>query len=392
MLTTIAGDQEGGTGVVTDISKNLLRLRSARDLTQEQVADAAGISRAGYRKIESADSEPRANTVLALAKALGVKPGDLLRTAPPLPVARFRSSKRMRERDLLLMDVAKELEAYAELEALLHEQRSFQPEQFAPARLSARRPIEAAARVRQAFNLDGDEPIHDICGLLEDHGVKVLRLPVASDAFFGLSVADGSFGPAIAVNIWERVSVERWIFTAAHELGHLVLHAADFDAAQSTEQPEHEKEADLFAAHFLMPEASFQKEWDQARGLPLYDRVLKVKRIHRVSYKTVLYRLHEQGRTDIWARFNAEAKRRTGKTLLKVDEPAALAPGAFLGAAVEGRKGLEPTQLTEFDFLTDRRQRLVRKAVEGDVISIGRAAEILGVSLRSMRQIAGSWY
>ena len=379
--------------VVTDISKNLIRLRSAHDLTQEQVADAAGISRAGYRKIEAAESEPRANTVLALAKALGVKPGDLLRPAPPLPVARFRSSKRMRERDLLLMDVAKELEAYAELETLLHEQRSFHLEQVAPAGLgSAGGPMEAAARVREAFGLSADEPIHDICGLLEDHGVKVLRLSVASDAFFGLSVADGSFGPAIAVNIWARISVERWIFTAAHELGHLVLHAADFDAAQSTEQPEHEKEADLFAAHFLMPEASFQKEWEQARGLPLYDRVLKVKRIYRVSYKTVLYRLHEHGRTDIWARFNAEAKRRTGKTLLKVDEPAALAPDAFLGAAVEARKGLEPTQLTEFDFLTDRRQRLVRKAVEDDVISIGRAAEILGVPLRAMRQIAGSWY
>lgn len=379
-------------GVVTDISKNLIRLRGARGLTQEEVADAARISRAGYRKVEAAESEPRANTVLALARALGVKPGDLLRPAPPLPVARFRSTKRMRERELLLMDVAKELEGYAELETLLNMRASFNPAEFAADDVEpARRPAQAANRVRLAFHLKDDEPIYDLCGLLEDHGIKVLRVRVASDAFFGLSVADGNFGPAIAVNVWERISVERWIFTAAHELGHLVLHAADFDPAETSEQPEHEREADLFAAHFLMPQASFAKEWEQAKGLELYDRVLKLKRIHRVSYLTVLYRLHELGRADIWAKFKAEAKRRTGRSLLKADEPAALGPGAFLGSAAEMRKGDEPTQLTEYDFLTDRRQRLVREAVEGDIISIGRAAEILGVTLRSMRQIAGSW-
>jgi Zn-dependent peptidase ImmA (M78 family) len=240
--------------------------------------------------------------------------------------------------------------------------------------------------------LGPNETIRDICGLLEDRGIKVLRVPVKSDAFFGLSVAESDLGPAIVVNTWDRISVERWIFTAAHELGHLVLHAADFDATESTESPLHEKEADLFAAHFLMPDDAFHRAWAQTNGLGLYERVLKVKRIFRVSYKTVLYRLHQEGRTDIWARFKAEAKRRTGRILLKVDEPEALGPGDFLGQAVEERKGQEPTQLTEFDFVTDRRQRLVRKAVEDEAISIGRAAEILGVPLREMRQIAGSWY
>src|ERR1035437_9248414 len=85
--------------IVTDISKNLIRLRDAQSRSQEQVAEAAQISLAGYRKIESGESEPRSSTVLALARALSVKPGELLRPAPPLPVARFRSTKRMRERE-----------------------------------------------------------------------------------------------------------------------------------------------------------------------------------------------------------------------------------------------------------------------------------------------------
>ncbi|CAN5852831.1 XRE family transcriptional regulator [soil metagenome] len=371
-----------------NVAMNLRRLRGERGLTQEELADAAGISRAGYRKVEAAESEPRAGTILALSRGLGVKPGDLLRPAPPLPVARFRSTKRMRERELLLIRVAKELKDYTDLEGLVDPGPTLTLPVLAP---RDREPSRAALRVRKAFDLEDDEPIHDICGLLEDRGIKVLRLAIASDAFFGLSVADGSSGPAIVVNVWDRISVERWIFTAAHELGHLVLHAGDFDPLVTVEDREHEREADLFAAHFLMPMASFQKEWGQSSGLGLYDRVLKLKRIYRVSYLTVLYRLDEMGIPDIWARFKAEARRRTGRPLLKADEPARVGPGAFLGRVVETRKGDEPTQLTGYDFLGDRRQRLVRQAVEAEAISIGRAAEILGVPLREMRQIAGSW-
>jgi Zn-dependent peptidase ImmA (M78 family) len=62
----------------------------------------------------------------------------------------------------------------------------------------------------------------------------------------------------------------------------------DEDAAQ-------EKDADQFASHFLMPDDVFRSGWTEARGLPLFERVLKIKRIFRVSYRTVLYRLSEHG-------------------------------------------------------------------------------------------------
>jgi len=57
----------------------------------------------------------------------------------------------------------------------------------------------------------------DVCELLEDNGVKVYPLCIANDEFFGLSVAKDDGGPAVVVNVWERISVERWIFTAAHD-------------------------------------------------------------------------------------------------------------------------------------------------------------------------------
>ena len=128
-------------------------------------------------------------------------------------------------------------------------------------------------------------------GCWKDAGVKVLRLPRATEAFFGLSVKEDDGGPAIVINTWERISVERWIFSAAHELGHLLLHPGAYDYRQEEEPMDEERQADEFASFFLMPQGSFEREWYDSSGHPLYERVLKVKRIFHVSYKTVLLRL-----------------------------------------------------------------------------------------------------
>lgn len=206
-----------------------------------------------------------------------------------------------------------------------------------------------------------------------------------------MAPSDG--GPAIVVNTWDRISVERWIFTAAHELGHLVLHLADYDVRQTDETEGHEQQANAFAAAFLMPEATFRKEWDETYGLPLIDRVLKVKRIFRVSYRTVLHRLAGSGpvQGNIWARFQMDYKRRHGRVLLRDDEPDALAKDAFRASFPENLAAAEPEHLSPVDFPGDRLSRLVRRAIEGEKISLGRGAEILGRSLQDMRDLSASW-
>ncbi|ADG07796.1 protein of unknown function DUF955 [Kyrpidia tusciae DSM 2912] len=60
-------------------------------------------------------------------------------------------------------------------------------------------------------------------------------------------------GPAIVVNTWDRISVERRIFSAAHELGHLLLHLSVYRVEEESEVKAQENEANLFASHFLMP-------------------------------------------------------------------------------------------------------------------------------------------
>jgi hypothetical protein len=139
-----------------------------------------------------------------------------------------------------------------------------------------------------------------------------------------------------------------------------------------------------------MPEPAFISEWDDTSGHPLLHRVLKVKRMFRVSYKTVLYRLVETGRAshNIWQFFRRQHKDRFGKTLSKVDEPNPLSASEF---SWNWNRAGEPEGVSEYDFLEDRLFRLVRAAVERKVISLGRAAEILRISREDMRQRAADW-
>lgn len=380
------------------IATNLKRLRSVKGLTQEELAERAGLSRAGYRNLETGKTMPRSSTLEALAEALEVALRELLTPVPVLRHVRFRSFKRLRTREGILADVGRWLGDFNELEDLLEDRKPYTLAGLEPPRGKGKGMAEdavdaLAAEVRQRFGLHPRELVRDICGLLEANGIKVLPLVVASDAFFGLSVAPEDGGPAVVVNTWERISVERWIFSAVHELGHLVLHAPAYQIDRSEEEKDPEKEANLFAGHFLMPEEVFWDEWTEARGLPFLDRVLKVKRIFQVSYKTVLYRLAEAGKTEInvWQRFQNEYRARHGRTLMKEDEPEALAADAFQASFPEASKAREPEDLSRADFVEDRLSRLVRQAVEAGAISLGRSAEILRLSLPEMRTLAGAW-
>ena len=377
------------------IAANLKRLRGAKGISQDQVAEAAGLSRSAYRNIESGKAQPRMRNLEAIAGALRVPVRALLEPTVELKNVRFRSHKKLRTRSQILTDVGRWLADYNGLEALLDSRRPFRLQGVAAqAGAGENRAMAAARAARAPLGLTEYEPVRDICGLLDSAGVKVFPLAVASDSFFGLSVGPSDGGPAVVVNTWERISVERWIFSAAHELGHLLLHLDDYGQDAEEEDDAHEREADAFAAEFLMPDAVFRREWAETYGLPLVARVIKVKRIFRVSYRTVLYRLAPDYRgwaPNIWVHFRTDYKCATGQSLSKTDEPAAITDSEFMTAAPEVLRGREPDHLSAGDFREDRLAGLVRRATEAGEISLGRGAEILGMSLKEMRALSASW-
>lgn len=362
------------------LAQNMRRLRVKNNLSQKDLADRAGISVPSVSNLENQRVDvPRVRTIRLLAKALNVSVHELLAPVQELKSVRFRSSRKMRTRENILAEVSQRLGSFNFVENVVGDKREFLFREVIP-HCSAANPREAAHLCRKALNLKSKEPIHDICGLLEYAGVKVLPISMASEGFFGLSVAEEDGGPAVVVNTWDQIPVERWIFSAAHELGHLILHREAFDVGESVESEEEENQANVFAAYFLMPDEGFKSEWNDASGLNWIDAVMKVKRIFNVSYKTILVRLIDHGVVDnsIWKKFNLAYKKRFRQRLPFKEEPWAI-------------ESPEPFSIKQFDFFEDRLSRLTRRAIESEQISLGKGAEILGVPLSEMRHILQSW-
>ncbi|MCF7816913.1 MAG: ImmA/IrrE family metallo-endopeptidase [Kiritimatiellales bacterium] len=391
---------------MNELSKNLMRLRKMGGLTQQAVADAAGISRVAYRNLEKGEAEPREGTLQALAKALDASALELLASAPRLKSLRFRANPNMSVQEhalgeQLVMRSANWLRDFNELESMLGKTRRCV---LKPTRKGTL-PETAAAKVREELlggNTSGCVP--DFCELLENAGIKLFLSDFQLANLFGLSIGEADGGPAIAVNTGKSISVERQIFSMAHELGHLMLHKDTYGKdPEELDDDQQEREADRFAAAFLMPSDAFIAEWNENRGLHWVDAVLKTKRHFKVSYQSVLHQLIELGKAEhptVYKQFRADYETRYGKKLHWKEEPpnhpvpqASSQPRTAGGppAPPPSRIGEEPRNLDPLDLMEDRLGSLVRDALDRELITVSRAAEILDLRIEEMRDRMKSW-
>ncbi|WP_312809054.1 ImmA/IrrE family metallo-endopeptidase [Agrobacterium cavarae] len=164
-------------------------------------------------------------------------------------------------------------------------------------------PQSAAAGLRDFWGL-GNRPIKNMVHLLELKGVRVYSLGEDGKEVDAFSVWRGE-RPYVFLN--SQKSAERSRFDAAHELGHLVLHK---HAAPNG--LEAEKQANEFAAAFLMPEAPLRAV-GRISGLP---RVVELKSAWAVSVAAMTYRVHELGLVSKWTyqQFFMEISRRGWRT------------------------------------------------------------------------------
>ncbi len=367
-----------------NLAINLRRIRKSKKLTQQQLAEKANISRNAYRSIESGGVEPRVSNLNAIARALEVSVFDITAEVPKLKAIRFRSLKSLTaaeqaEMEQIKVDVANWLNDFNELEKLLKKSIPYRLKEID---LTGTDPKKAASEARKELEIEDCETIGNICRLLESAGIKIMQLKSKLKGFFGLSIGLDGGGPAIVVNADGSIPVERQIFSAAHELGHLLLHIASYRNNQIDEDKKQEKDASIFASYLLMPQRYFEDIWSESRGLHWVDRVLYTKRCFQVSYKTVLKRLIDEGAADedIHKLFFKAYNDRFKKRLVFKEEPEPYVTSED-----------EPAFLSQIDFIEDRFSRMVRDALEKNEISMSRAAEILNISLAEMRERVEAW-
>ena len=359
------------------LAKNIYRLRKASGLKQDEVAERAGLSRAAYLAIEKGKVNARSETLHKIAEAFNVSIRDLFIDLPELKSVRFRMKKiteqKRKAREQEIIKIALWLKDYNYLEKELGKKQEYKL-----AKIKEKDPVKLALKVREHLGLDANEPIKDIYEVVNAAGIKLHLAEMPMDDFFGVSIGEEDGGPAISVNVSKGISVERQIFTVAHEMAHLILHKESFRPEMFDDEPDEEREADRFAGYFLMPDEEFKKALERCKGMHWFDAILTVKRYFRVSYLTVIRRLLDLGMTDntIYQKFNTEYLRRYNVSLKNHQEPVALR---------------EPDTSSNNILVEERLHSLVREAVEKDIITISRAAEILNISHHDMNTLANSW-
>lgn len=149
-------------------------------------------------------------------------------------------------------------------------------------------PETAAAAVRETWGL-GERPISNMVHLLEAHGVRVFSLAEECAAVDAFSFWRGSL-PYVFLNTTKTVEHSR--MDAAHELGHLVLHA---HGGPTGRQAEHEAYA--FGAALLMPADSVLARIPRGAGLP---QIIDGKAHWKVSALNLARRVHHLGLITEW--------------------------------------------------------------------------------------------
>lgn len=137
-------------------------------------------------------------------------------------------------------------------------------------------PADAARAVRATWNVP-DGPIANLTELVESAGVLVIPCDFGCRAMDGTSLKLNTLPPLIFMN--RELPGDRWRFTLAHELAHLVMHDVPRESM--------EDEADAFAAELLMPAAEISQQFKRLRPLRLQD-LADLKPYWRASMASLL--------------------------------------------------------------------------------------------------------
>lgn len=311
-LTLFSSEELASTRAVRN-AFDPARLTQARQLvgaTRHSLGESVGVSGAAIGQYE-AGVTPRPEMIGLLAKELN-QPVAFFATGRPIgkvdvSQAHFRSLRSTRSFERLKATTF--VEQVWELTFALEKRISF-PEINVPSidgMHGPMTPLEAARALRAYWEIP-EGPVTNLVELMELNGIVVSILSIAGaddtiarvDAFSTSALGR----PIVVVTPEKAKSVFRHRFTCAHELGHLVLHR---DVAVG--DPQQEREADAFAAEFLMPRIEIEPLLPNTMNLP---KISRISQTWGVSSEALVYRMQElKGASDVSVR-RAYQKLRTG--------------------------------------------------------------------------------
>jgi Zn-dependent peptidase ImmA (M78 family) len=179
-----------------------------------------------------------------------------------------------------------------EVETTLPSLPAIDPDQY------ERQVEEIAAAVRQRWQIPRG-PIKDLTKLVEDSGIIIVPFN------FGTPLIDGfcqfscdGLPPLIFIN--NQQPKDRYRFSLAHEMGHLVMH--------HTPHPEQEIEANRFASELLMPSKEIMHDFYELS----IKKFMELKMYWGASMQALIHKAWQVGKLDdrMFKYYNVEMSRR----------------------------------------------------------------------------------
>ncbi|MBI9113266.1 XRE family transcriptional regulator [Maridesulfovibrio ferrireducens] len=288
------------TDKITSISQfngaMLVEARTARGLSQSQLAEISGVTKQSISNYENNKQAPRATALDKLSGCLNIPlaflytENALIENAPIYFRSLASLHKKERNRaQIKLSWLARLLDCYDEYLELPAPNIPEELDISSRYQLVSDEEIEEIAlSCRRAFNI-GDGPISNMTMLMENNGVIVVEMPLevkAEDAF-SRWVLNSQIPAAVLVSTKPSACRDR--FSLAHELGHLVMHRKVHPTNENLK--EIEKQANRFASSFLLPAHSYVRDF----GYPSLDVFKLLKEKWKVSIQAQIIRCWQLG-------------------------------------------------------------------------------------------------
>lgn len=276
--------------------ERLKKARIYRGLTVAELAERVGCQRQTLSMYEISKSQPTDKTTVArLAQELDfpVKYFYEHSNAFASGTVYFRSllttNKKYRNEQIVKMDYL------SQIYSLLQDYVAF-PE-YKPLNLPDNvSPEQVAYALRDAWRL-GKGPVDNLVSVVEQHGILVTSVSISTNDVDAFSQFMGTFDAPTYIIAYSnnKTSAARIHFDIAHELGHICLHewSEDIEDISKEEFKRKEREANDFAAAFLLPEETFRKDAERGPQTITYYKQLKKK--WKVSIAAMIRRSEKLG-------------------------------------------------------------------------------------------------
>jgi Zn-dependent peptidase ImmA (M78 family)/DNA-binding XRE family transcriptional regulator len=301
---------------VAVFNREMLTLaRESRGDTQAEFSSKVGISQAELSKYETGVRIPSDELVRKMAKKLDYTPeflylGDSIRAFGSGCVyhRKRKSAKEPKLAQLLAIINVKRIQVKQLLRAVDNRPAASFEYLDIDEYQDRGGPAQVARELRALWHLPPG-PIQNVVRAIEDAGGIVIRCNFETGKVDALSQWIPGYPPIFLIN--DAIPTDRLRFTLCHEIGHITMHRVPTESM--------EREADQFAAEFLMPAKDIEP-YLTFINLP---KLASLKPYWRVSMNALLYRAADLGTID--ERRKSYLWFQMGKSGYRIHEPVEIA-------------------------------------------------------------------